>query len=78
MPQIISQRLADLRHEREAVLARALATHDQLPRTPIDVAEFEAHERQGVHAFMFKGRMVVAPHLTQARKVVDRGSRAGL
>ena len=42
------------------------------------IAEFEAHERKGVHAFRFKGRMVDAPHLTQARKIVDRGSRAGL
>ncbi len=42
------------------------------------IAAFEAHERKGVHAFRFNGRMVDAPHLTQARKLVDRGRRAGL
>src|SRR5256712_14217637 len=42
------------------------------------IAEFEAHQRESVHAFRFKGRMVDAPHLTQARKIVDRGRRAGL
>ncbi len=42
------------------------------------IAAFEEHERRGVFAFRFKGRMVDAPHLTQARKVVARGTRAGL
>jgi citrate lyase subunit beta/citryl-CoA lyase len=42
------------------------------------MAAFEEHARQGVFAFRFKGRMVDAPHLTQALKVVARGSRAGL
>ncbi len=39
---------------------------------------FEEHERRGIYAFRFKGRMVDAPHLELARKVVARGSRAGL
>ena len=41
------------------------------------IAAFEEHERLGVYAFRFRGRMVDAPHLSQARKVVARGDRAG-
>jgi citrate lyase beta subunit len=36
------------------------------------VAEFEAHRARGVYAFRFKGQMVDAPHLTRARKLIER------
>ncbi len=36
------------------------------------VAAFEEHARQGVYAFAFRGRMVDAPHLVLARKVLAR------
>lgn len=39
------------------------------------VAAFEAHARRGVYAFSFRGRMVDAPHLALARKIL---ARAGL
>jgi citrate lyase subunit beta/citryl-CoA lyase len=42
------------------------------------IAAFAEHERRGISAFRFRGRMVDAPHLSQARKVVARGERAGL
>jgi citrate lyase subunit beta/citryl-CoA lyase len=36
------------------------------------IALFEEHRARGVYAFRFKGQMVDAPHLTRARKVVER------
>ena len=42
------------------------------------VAAFEEHGARGVFAFTFKGQMVDAPHLTRARRIVERGRRAGL
>lgn len=36
------------------------------------VAAFEEHRRRGVYAFRFKDRMVDAPHLTLARKILAR------
>jgi citrate lyase subunit beta/citryl-CoA lyase len=36
------------------------------------IAAFEAHARAGTYAFLFKGRMVDAPHLARARKLVAR------
>ena len=36
------------------------------------VAAFAEHEQRGVYAFRFKGQMVDAPHLTRARKLLDR------
>ena len=36
------------------------------------VAAFEEHARRGVYAFRFKGRMVDAPHLTRAQKILAR------
>jgi citrate lyase beta subunit len=36
------------------------------------VAAFEEHARRGVYAFNFKGRMVDAPHLALARRVLAR------
>jgi citrate lyase subunit beta/citryl-CoA lyase len=42
------------------------------------ILAFEEHERKGIFAFRFKGRMVDAPHLTLARKIVARGSRAAM
>ncbi len=39
------------------------------------VAAFEEHARRGVYAFSFRGRMVDAPHLALARKIL---ARAGL
>lgn len=47
--------------------------------SPDEVAEaralvdaFAEHERRGVYAFSFKGRMVDAPHLARARKLLAR------
>lgn len=37
------------------------------------VAAFEEHRRRGAYAFTFKGRMVDAPHLARALKVIARG-----
>lgn len=42
------------------------------------IAAFQEHERRGVYAFRFRGRMVDAPHLTLARTVLERGRRLGL
>src|SRR5207245_2191387 len=52
------------------------------------VAAFEEHARRGVYAFTFRGRMVDAPHLARARKLLARagsgatrfeaGARVGL
>ncbi len=39
------------------------------------IQAFEEHERKGVFAFRFHGRMVDAPHLTLARKIVARAAR---
>ena len=36
------------------------------------VALFEAHRARGAYAFRFKGQMVDAPHLTRARKLIER------
>ena len=36
------------------------------------IAEFEAHRARGLFAFTFKGRMVDAPHLTRAVKLLAR------
>jgi citrate lyase beta subunit len=42
------------------------------------VAAFEEHRARGVYAFTWKGQMVDAPHLTRARRIVERGRGAGL
>jgi citrate lyase subunit beta / citryl-CoA lyase len=42
------------------------------------VLAFEAHAARGAYAFTFKGQMVDAPHLARARRVLERGRRAGL
>jgi citrate lyase subunit beta/citryl-CoA lyase len=36
------------------------------------VALFAEHRARGVYAFRFKGQMVDAPHLTRARKLIER------
>jgi citrate lyase subunit beta / citryl-CoA lyase len=36
------------------------------------VAQFEEHRARGAYAFRFKGQMVDAPHLTRARKLIER------
>jgi citrate lyase subunit beta/citryl-CoA lyase len=41
------------------------------------VAAFDEHARRGVYAFTFNGRMVDAPHLTRARKVLARAGEPG-
>jgi citrate lyase subunit beta/citryl-CoA lyase len=38
------------------------------------VALFEEHRARGVYAFRFKGQMVDAPHLTRARKLIERAA----
>jgi citrate lyase subunit beta/citryl-CoA lyase len=35
-------------------------------------AAFEEHARRGAYAFTFKGRMVDAPHLAHARRILAR------
>jgi citrate lyase subunit beta / citryl-CoA lyase len=36
------------------------------------IALFDEHRARGAYAFVFKGQMVDAPHLTRARKLVER------
>jgi citrate lyase subunit beta/citryl-CoA lyase len=36
------------------------------------VALFDEHRARGVYAFRFKGQMVDAPHLTRAKKLIER------
>ena len=36
------------------------------------VALFDEHRARGLYAFRFKGQMVDAPHLTRARKLIER------
>ena len=36
------------------------------------VAQFEEHRARGAYAFRFKGQMVDAPHLTRARRLIER------
>ncbi len=40
------------------------------------IAAFEEHQRNGRGAFAFRGRMMDMPHLTRARKVIERAERA--
>jgi citrate lyase subunit beta/citryl-CoA lyase len=47
-------------------------TADAVAEARALVAAFEEHARRGVYAFTFKGQMVDAPHLTRARKILDR------
>jgi citrate lyase subunit beta/citryl-CoA lyase len=42
------------------------------------VLAFEAHAARGAYAFTFKGQMVDAPHLTRARRILERGRGAGV
>jgi citrate lyase subunit beta/citryl-CoA lyase len=42
------------------------------------VAAFEEHARRGAGAFAWKGQMMDQPHLTRARKIVERARRAGV
>ena len=39
------------------------------------VALFDEHRARGLYAFRFKGQMVDAPHLTRARKLIERAGR---
>ena len=41
------------------------------------ISAFEAHQRAGSGAFAFKGQMMDVPHLTRARKLLDRARLAG-
>jgi citrate lyase subunit beta / citryl-CoA lyase len=62
----------------EVINAAFAPTREAVAEARDLIAAFEEQERRGVYAFRFKGRMVDAPHLNQARKVLARGSRAGL
>ncbi len=42
------------------------------------IAAFEEHRLKGSGAFAFRGQMVDMPHLTRARKILERAQRAGL
>jgi len=42
------------------------------------IAAFEEHARKGAGAFAWKGQMMDQPHLTRAKKIVDRARRAGV
>jgi len=41
------------------------------------IAAFEEHARRGAGAFAWKGQMMDMPHLTRARKIVERARHAG-
>jgi citrate lyase subunit beta / citryl-CoA lyase len=62
----------------DVINAAFAPTREALAEARELIAAFEEQERRGVYAFRFKGRMVDAPHLHQARKVSARGARAGL
>jgi citrate lyase beta subunit len=42
------------------------------------IAAFEDHARRGAGAFAWKGQMMDMPHLTRARKIVERARHAGV
>jgi len=42
------------------------------------IAAFEEHAARGAGAFAWKGQMMDMPHLTRARKIVDRARQAGV
>ena len=42
------------------------------------VAAFEEHARRGAGAFTWKGQMMDMPHLTRARKILERARQAGV
>jgi len=42
------------------------------------IAAFEEHARRGAGAFAWKGQMMDMPHLTRARKIVERARHAGV
>jgi citrate lyase subunit beta/citryl-CoA lyase len=42
------------------------------------VVAFEEHARRGAGAFAWKGQMMDMPHLTRARKILDRARQAGV
>ena len=42
------------------------------------VSAFEEHARRGAGAFAWKGQMMDMPHLTRARKIVERARHAGV
>ena len=42
------------------------------------IAAFEEHARRGAGAFAWKGQMMDMPHLTRARKIVERARLAGV
>jgi citrate lyase subunit beta/citryl-CoA lyase len=42
------------------------------------IAAFEEHARRGAGAFAWKGQMMDMPHLTRARKIVERARGAGV
>jgi citrate lyase subunit beta/citryl-CoA lyase len=42
------------------------------------IAAFEEHARRGAGAFAWKGQMMDMPHLTRARKILERARHAGV
>jgi citrate lyase beta subunit len=42
------------------------------------IGAFEEHKKKGSGAFAFKGQMMDMPHLTRARKILDRARLAGV
>ena len=42
------------------------------------LAAFEENRKAGRMAFSFKGQMVDVPHLTRARKILERAELAGI
>ena len=42
------------------------------------IAAFEEHARRGAGAFAWKGQMMDMPHLTRARKILERARQAGV
>ncbi len=51
---------------------------DELAEAEELLAAFEEAQAEGRMAFSFRGQMVDVPHLTRARKIVDRAKAAGL
>ncbi len=52
-------------------------TADEIEESRALLEAFAEHEREGVMAFYFRGRMVDAPHFARARNVLERARLAG-
>jgi citrate lyase subunit beta / citryl-CoA lyase len=62
----------------EVINAAFTPTKEAVEEASELVLAFEAHAARGAYAFTFRGQMVDAPHLTRARRILERGRGAGV